>query len=297
MGIPQDRGNVEVLLTAGDVRAWPASSAQHYTSRIHAIRAALPQGNAAMTETTRSSEGVVPQTAQSAVRSCHEGPREMDLIFGPFADAEIGASTRRRHFVHEEPSIFPSTERLPLADRPTRGPRDQDRRYPGTRSWPSWLGNDFLKPSHVPGSTPPEPRHNAGRFRRAPPSSTACRKAMRRSRWRLSWPKPDRPGRIRCPRRASGSALIVEALGFVAPDLPVLEFPAWNCLPYDRVSACYRPRGRAPPGRDGRDRVARPQEAASRRHADHCQRLLQRMPTAESSRRRPFARAAATRST
>lgn len=29
---------------------------------------------------------------------------------------------------------------------------------------------------------------------------------------------------------------IAEALAFVAPDLPVLEFPAWDCLPYDRVS-------------------------------------------------------------
>ncbi|MBU0582657.1 MAG: transcription-repair coupling factor [Alphaproteobacteria bacterium] len=29
---------------------------------------------------------------------------------------------------------------------------------------------------------------------------------------------------------------IIEALAFAAPDLPVLEFPAWDCLPYDRVS-------------------------------------------------------------
>ncbi len=30
---------------------------------------------------------------------------------------------------------------------------------------------------------------------------------------------------------------IIEALAFVAPDLPVLELPAWDCLPYDRVSS------------------------------------------------------------
>jgi transcription-repair coupling factor (superfamily II helicase) len=30
--------------------------------------------------------------------------------------------------------------------------------------------------------------------------------------------------------------LIVEALAFAAPGLPVLELPAWDCLPYDRVS-------------------------------------------------------------
>ncbi|MCI4661896.1 MAG: transcription-repair coupling factor, partial [Neomegalonema sp.] len=34
-------------------------------------------------------------------------------------------------------------------------------------------------------------------------------------------------------RRAS---TLAEALAVVAPDLPVLRFPAWDCLPYDRVS-------------------------------------------------------------
>jgi transcription-repair coupling factor (superfamily II helicase) len=29
---------------------------------------------------------------------------------------------------------------------------------------------------------------------------------------------------------------ITEALTFAAPGLPVLELPAWDCLPYDRVS-------------------------------------------------------------
>jgi transcription-repair coupling factor (superfamily II helicase) len=31
-------------------------------------------------------------------------------------------------------------------------------------------------------------------------------------------------------------ARLAEALAFFAPDLPVLRFPAWDCLPYDRVS-------------------------------------------------------------
>ena len=29
---------------------------------------------------------------------------------------------------------------------------------------------------------------------------------------------------------------LVQALAFAAPGLPVLELPAWDCLPYDRVS-------------------------------------------------------------
>ena len=31
-------------------------------------------------------------------------------------------------------------------------------------------------------------------------------------------------------------AALARALGFFAPDIAVLEFPAWDCLPYDRVS-------------------------------------------------------------
>src|SRR5450755_294940 len=31
-------------------------------------------------------------------------------------------------------------------------------------------------------------------------------------------------------------AALNRALGFFAPDLAVLEFPAWDCQPYDRVS-------------------------------------------------------------
>jgi transcription-repair coupling factor (superfamily II helicase) len=37
-------------------------------------------------------------------------------------------------------------------------------------------------------------------------------------------------------RRAPRSAQLVEALAFFAPEIEVLEFPAWDCLPYDRVS-------------------------------------------------------------
>ena len=31
-------------------------------------------------------------------------------------------------------------------------------------------------------------------------------------------------------------AAMQAALGFFAPDVPVVTFPGWDCLPYDRVS-------------------------------------------------------------
>ena len=42
-----------------------------------------------MTGTTRSSEGLDPRRRKLLFRSWHRGIREMDLILGGFADAEI----------------------------------------------------------------------------------------------------------------------------------------------------------------------------------------------------------------
>ena len=41
---------------------------------------------------------------------------------------------------------------------------------------------------------------------------------------------------VHIARDAPRSAAMAEALSFFAPDIEVLEFPAWDCLPYDRVS-------------------------------------------------------------
>ena len=38
------------------------------------------------------------------------------------------------------------------------------------------------------------------------------------------------------PRRAARMATLSKALSFFAPEVQLLEFPAWDCLPYDRVS-------------------------------------------------------------
>jgi len=72
---------------------------------------------------------------------------------------------------------------------------------------------------------------------------------------------------------------IIEALAFVAPDLPILEFPAWDCLPYDRVS----------PGADAAARrLAALSAMAALRRSPHravilttANALLQRIPPAE----------------
>ena len=41
---------------------------------------------------------------------------------------------------------------------------------------------------------------------------------------------------VHVARDAARASAISDALRFFAPDIPVLSFPAWDCLPYDRVS-------------------------------------------------------------
>ena len=42
-----------------------------------------------MTGTTRSSEGLAPERRRALFRAWHRGTREMDLVLGGFADANI----------------------------------------------------------------------------------------------------------------------------------------------------------------------------------------------------------------
>ena len=41
---------------------------------------------------------------------------------------------------------------------------------------------------------------------------------------------------VHIARDGARAAEMMEALRFFAPDIPVIDFPAWDCLPYDRVS-------------------------------------------------------------
>lgn len=66
-----------------------------------------------MTGTTRSSEGLDPRRRKLLFRSWHRGMREMDLILGSFADAEIGTLTASEIDQYERLLEIPDTELLP----------------------------------------------------------------------------------------------------------------------------------------------------------------------------------------
>jgi antitoxin CptB len=66
-----------------------------------------------MTGMTRSSEGLDQRRRKLLFRSWHRGMREMDLILGSFADAEIGALTESEIDQYEKLLEIPDTQLLP----------------------------------------------------------------------------------------------------------------------------------------------------------------------------------------
>ncbi len=63
-----------------------------------------------MTGSTRSSEGLDARRRRLLFRSWRRGMREMDLIMGPFADAQIAALTSAELTEYERLLDVPDTE-------------------------------------------------------------------------------------------------------------------------------------------------------------------------------------------
>ena len=79
-----------------------------------------------MTGTKRSSEGLDARRRKLLFRSWHRGMREMDLILGTFADAEIGALTDEEIDQYEGLLDIPDTEFLPMVTGERPVPADLD---------------------------------------------------------------------------------------------------------------------------------------------------------------------------
>ena len=80
------------------------------------------------------------------------------------------------------------------------------------------------------GARPPADAGQRRRRRRGPGRSPISRARSRRGRTRR------RPALLVICRDGPRMAALARALAFFAPDIEVLQFPAWDCLPYDRVS-------------------------------------------------------------
>ena len=65
-----------------------------------------------MTGSTRSSDGLDPRRRKLLFRSWHRGMREMDLVMGRFADAEIGRLSEAELDEYERLIALPDGELL-----------------------------------------------------------------------------------------------------------------------------------------------------------------------------------------
>lgn len=81
-----------------------------------------------MTGTTRSSEGLDIRRRKALFRSWHRGMREVDLILGSFADAEIGNLTDAEIEQYERLLDIPDAELLSwiTGERPVPAEHDME---------------------------------------------------------------------------------------------------------------------------------------------------------------------------
>lgn len=79
-----------------------------------------------MTGTTRTSDGLDARRKRILFRSWHRGMRELDLILGPFADAEVAALTEQELEQYEYLLTINDTDLLPWLMGERSAPADVD---------------------------------------------------------------------------------------------------------------------------------------------------------------------------
>ncbi len=187
-----------------------------------------------MTGSTRSSGGLDDRRKRLLFRCWHRGTREMDLILGRFADAEIASLT------DDELDQFEHLIEVPDPDLYAA--------LTGKRAAGAGICKPPVRPHQVvsPGGS---------RGMKQPAQSPAQLLAPGRAltfanvaegaeglvvsdlaRAVAARPKPPAVSLAVVCRDGPRMQQLARALEFFAPDLPVLQFPAWDCQPYDRVS-------------------------------------------------------------
>ncbi len=181
-----------------------------------------------MTGTTRSSADLDPRRRRILVRAWRRGIREMDLVIGGFADAEIAdlgdaeLDQLEELMAEEDADIFrwvtgeaetPERLRTALFDRmrayvPDFEPQQNTSQGPASKSMTP-------NPDHILTGGAPEGFDATLVLRElAVGTGPVCHVA----------------------RDDKRLAAMARALAFFDPSVPVLRFPGWDCLPYDRVS-------------------------------------------------------------
>ena len=167
-------------------------------------------------------------------RAMHRGLRELDLIIGGFAQQRLPAMSERELEEFEAIVATPDSDLQALAPRERAGtPRAADRDHGGGAGLPTrarGAARRKMKPVDLAKAlSKPLRTVIAG----APEGLDAL---ILSELARAASPKPI----LHLARDDQRVAILADALAFFAPDIEVLEFPAWDCLPYDRVSPASR---------------------------------------------------------
>ena len=187
-----------------------------------------------MTGSTRSSSGLDDRRKRLLFRCWHRGTREMDLILGRFADAEIAGLTDDELGQLEQLIEVPDPDLYAaltgecavgagICRRPVRS--DQVLSSSGFRRMkaPTQSPAQLLTPGRALTFA------NVAEGAEGLVISDLARAVAAR-------PKPPAVSLAVVCRDGPRMQQLARALEFFAPDLPVLLFPAWDCQPYDRVS-------------------------------------------------------------
>ena len=184
-----------------------------------------------MTGSTRSSDGLDARRRRLLFRSWHRGTREADLIMGRFADAHIEGFSDAELDQYEHLLEALETDLLAWVTGVAAVPAEHDTAmFRRVRDFHFKAGRVMAK-SPAELLAPDRPLTLAsvadgaeglviGDLARA----VAARKDA-----------PATSALVIC-RDGPRMAALARSLAFFAPDIEVLQFPAWDCLPYDRVS-------------------------------------------------------------
>ena len=190
-----------------------------------------------MTGSTRSSDGLDPRRRRLLFRSWHRGTREADLIMGRFADAHIEGFSDAELDQYEHLLDAIETDLLAWVTGVADGAgRSTTRRCSAgcaisiSRRRDRWRKCRVKSPAELLAPDRPLTLANvadgAEGLVHLPISPARSPRA----------PMPPATSALVICRDGPRMAALARALSFFAPDIEVLEFPAWDCLPYDRVS-------------------------------------------------------------
>ena len=187
-----------------------------------------------MSGTGISSDGLDERRRRLLFRSWHRGIREMDLVLGRFADAHIATLSDADLDEYETLARVSRPADFYLGERGATGARRDRHRRCSAACATSIHGDD----RGARMATSPATLLRAGAPLTLAQVADGAEGLVLSDLARAIAAGPEAPAISLCVvcRDGQRMAALSRSLAFFGPDIQTLEFPAWDCLPYDRVS-------------------------------------------------------------